>query len=405
MNFHYSAINRAGERLTGEIDASSQKAAINSLRNMGHLPVSVVQRGAEPAVFGVPGGINAFGQPSAYHITLFTRELAMLLRAGMPLDQSLRLLRTDAASKRMSAVIGRLSADISSGKSFSEALTGQGAAFPPFYTSMVRVAEASGTLETVLERIAVAREKAQSLRSKALSQLLYPCMLIVMAIAAVVVMLTFVVPKFKDMITQSASTVPEQARLVIAASDWLVANGLTLLAVIGIAIASIAVAWQLGIGKARAGQILLRLPLVGHALKLALTVNFCRGLGIMLENGVELPAAIKLLRDTVSNPAAVAMLDDSYDALRKGKSFLEPISNADLFPPVVVNLLRVGEETGGLSQSCLHLAEMFENKLELYLQRALTILEPLIILFVSAFIAGIIIVILGAVMSINDLAI
>lgn len=405
MNFQYSAINRAGEKLTGEIDAASHKAAIDSLRNMGHLPVSVVQRGTEPAEFAVPGNFKALGQPPAHHVTLFTRELGMLLRAGMPLDQSLRLLQTGGTSKKMSAVIGRISADISNGKCFSEALIAQGSAFPPFYTSMVRVAEASGTLETVLERIAVAREKAQALRSKALSQLLYPCMLILMAIVAVVVMLTFVVPKFKDMITQSASTVPEQARLVIAASDWLVANGMTLFAIIGVAIAALIVAWQLGIGRARAGQILLRLPLIGQALKLALTVNFCRGLGIMLENGVELPAAIKLLRDTVSNPAAVAMLDESYDALRKGKSFLEPIAKADLFPPVVVNLLRVGEETGGLAPSCLHLAEMFENKLETYLQRALTILEPLIILFVSAFIAGIIIVILGAVMSINDLAI
>jgi len=405
MNFQYSAINRAGERLTGEIDAASRQAAVESLRNMGHLPVSVVLGGADSGKIDAQKRARSFSQPSAQQITQFTRELAMLLRAGMSLDQSLRLLKGDASSKKLSSLVGRVSSEISNGKSFSDALSMQGDVFPPFYTSMVRVAEASGTLETVLERIAHAREKTLALRSKALSRLLYPIMLIFMAIAAVVVMLAFVVPKFKDMITQSSSTVPDEARLVIAASDWLVANGLFLLGIIAAIAVSAMVAWQAGVGREKVGRLLLRLPLIGKALRLALTVNFCRGLGTMLENGVELPSAIKLLRDVISNPTATVMLDESYDALRKGRNFLEPIAKAELFPPVVVNMLRVGEESGSLAPSCLHLADMFDEKLEIFLQRALTIIEPLIILFVSVFIAGIIITILGAVMSINDLAI
>ncbi len=134
-------------------------------------------------------------------------------------------LAKDARSKRLSRVIGQIGDQVSNGKSFHEALEMQGPVFPPVYASMVRVAEASGSLDTVLERIATGREKAQKLRSKALSEVLYPCMLIVMAIAAVTIMLTFVVPRFKEMIVNAGTEAPEQARMVIAASDWLLANG------------------------------------------------------------------------------------------------------------------------------------------------------------------------------------
>lgn len=405
MNFQYRAISRTGERLSGEIEAATPQAAIENLRNMGHLPIDVVTRGKPSDATSGNGVIGALGAPRAHQITMFTRELAMLLKAGLPLDRSLQLLRSDASSKKLATLIDAISKEIAGGKSLSEALGKQGNSFPPFYTSMVKVAEASGTLESVLERIAVAREKSQKLRSKALSDLLYPCMLIVMAIAAIVVMLTFVVPRFKDMVFQSGTEIPEQARLVFGASDWLIANGMALLVGLLIGLSVLAIAWNFGVGRRKLGQLVLSVPFVGKALKLALTISFCRGLGTMLENGVELPVAIRLLRDITVNPKAEAMLDEAYDAIRKGRSFLDPIANANIFPPVAVSMLRVGEESGGLAPSCLHLADMFEDKLEAFLQRVFTIIEPLIILFVSVFIAGIIISVLGAVMSLNELAI
>jgi type II secretory pathway component PulF len=270
---------------------------------------------------------------------------------------------------------------------------------------MVRVAEASGSLDTVLERIARGREKAQKLKSKAISEVLYPCLLVVMAIAAVVIMLTFVVPRFKDMITNAGGQAPAQARLVIAASDWLLANGQMLALSLAAFIVAVGFAWHRGIGRHQLEVLLLRVPLVGSVLRLNLTIRFCRTLGMLLENGVELPAAMKLVRNVIGNRYAGAVLDEAYDALRKGRSFLEPLSRSGLFPAVVVNMLVVGEETGSLTTALFHMADMFEEKLETAVQRTFTIFEPLIILFVSVFIAGIIISILSAVISINDLAI
>lgn len=399
--YRYSAVTRSGARLTGDMEAVDRAGVIDYLHKLGHLPVDVTEGGARRR----KGGLGTFsGTPSESQITLFTRDLAMLLKGGLPLDQSLGFLEEDAASKTLKGLIGDIAASIRSGKSFHEALEAQGNVFPPIYVSMARVAEASGTLDAVLDRIAQGREKAQKLRGKALSQVLYPCILVLIAIAAVTIMLLFVVPRFKQMIVQSGTAVPEQARIVIGASDWLVAYGHLLLIGICATALALAAAWRQGIGRQRIETALLRAPIVGTILRLNLTIRFCRALGTLLENGVALPVAMKLVRDVIGSKFAADMLDEAYDALRKGKSFLEPLSRAKLFPPVVVNMLRVGEETGSLTTSLSHMADMFEEKLETSVQRTFTILEPVIILVVSGFIAGIIMSILSAVISVNDLA-
>lgn len=405
MLYRYSAISRSGRRLTGEMEAASRVIVMEDLHKLGHLPVEVVEsRGA--AAGGATRSSIPFlsGQPGAAQITLFTRELAMLLKAGLPLDQSLGFLSKDTASKRLSRVIAQVREQVSNGKSFCEALEAQGALFPPVYVNMVRVAETSGSLDAVLDRIAKGREKAQKLRSKALSEVLYPCMLVVMAVAAVVIMLTFVVPRFKDMILNAGGAAPEQARLVIAASDWLIAHGQTLaLGTVALAVA-VGIGWSRGVGRHQMEWLLLRLPLIGGLIRLNLTIRFCRTLGMLLENGVDLPAAMKLVRDVIGNRYAEHYLEQAYEALRKGRSFLEPLSRSGLFPAVVINMLNVGEETGNLTSSLFHMADMFDEKLETSVQRTFTILEPVIILLVSGFIAGIIMSILSAVISINDLA-
>lgn len=403
--YQYTAIGRDGRQLAGEMDAASRQTVLEALHNLGHLPVNVAEAKARRQSSGGLGSSLFSGKPSSAQITLFTRELAMLIKAGLPLDQALTLLQTEAASAKLGRLIGKIVEQINSGKSLHEALEAQGDAFPPIYGNMVRVAEASGTLDTVLTRIAQTREQVEKLKSKTLSEMLYPCMLIVVAIGAVIVMLTFVVPRFKEMITQAGTEIPAGARFVIGASDWLIGNGIYLAAALCAVVAAIITAWNRGHGRRTIEMMLLRAPLIGSITRLSLTIRFCRMFGMLIENGVELPAAMKLVRDAIGNRFAASVIDEAHDALRKGKSFLEPMSQSGLFPPVVINMLRVGEETGGLATSAFHMADMFEEKLETLVQRAFTILEPLIIIVVSAFISGIIISIMGAVISMNDLAI
>lgn len=403
-HFRYTAISRSGDRLAGEMEAATRQQVLDQLHRLGHLPVDVDERGAG-AGHQAAGEMSAWSRPSGAQLTLFTHELAMLLKAGLPLDRSLELLAADAPSEKTGRLIRRIHGEISGGKSFHEALEAQTGVFPTVFTNMVRVAEASGTLDAVLARIAAARRRAEKLRSKALSAVLYPALLVVMAIGAVTVMLAFVVPRFKEMIVDAGTEIPDAARIVIAASDWLIAHGAMLAAAIALAVLALIVLWMQGAGRTLIEAALLRLPLAGQIIRLNLTIRFCRTLGILLENGIELPAAMKLIRDVIGNRSAAVCLDQAYDSLRKGRGFLEPLARSGLFPPVVINMLRVGEETGSLTASALHMAEMFEDKLETAVQRSFTILEPVIILLVSGFIAGVIMSILSAVISINDLAI
>lgn len=404
MQFRYTAISRNGAKLSGEMEAISRARVLEDLHQLGHLPIEVTES-KDRARAESSGRALFSSRPSSSQITLFTRELSMLLKAGLPLDQCLAFLERDAGSKRLARLIGKVGTQVSSGKSLHEALAAQGEAFPAVYANMVRVAEASGTLEAVLERIAQGREKAQKIRSKAVSEVIYPILLIVMAIAAVTIMLTFVVPRFKDMIVNAGTEMPEQARMVIAASDWLLANGhLLVISIAGLVFAAV-VAWRQGMGRQQIEALLLRMPLIGNIIRLNLTIRFCRTLGMLLESGVELPAAMKLVREVIGSRTASEAVDGAYDALRKGRSFLEPLSQSGLYPPVVINMLRVGEETGSLTSSLAHMADMFEEKLEASVQRTFTIFEPVVILVVSGIIAGIIISILSAIISINDLAI
>lgn len=399
----YTAVSRTGDRLAGEMESASRETVLEHLHALGHLPVAVVEAagsGARRAHRG-PGLLSR--RPSSSQLTLFTHELAMLLKAGLPLDRSLELLERDAGSRSLSRLISRIGNQISEGRSLHAAMSAQEGVFPPFYTSMVRVAEASGTLDTVLQRIAQARTRVEKLRGKALSAVLYPCLLIVIAIAAVLIMLAFVVPRFKQMIVHSGTEIPDAARIVIATSDWLIENGHTLAIGACAAIGLIVILWRRSDTRQHMEATLFRLPVVGHLMRLNLTIRFCRTLGLLLENGVDLPAAMTLIRDVIGNRMASRVIVEAHEALRKGRSFLDPLATAELFPPVVINMLRVGEETGSLAASALHMADMFEDKLETGMQRTFTIFEPVIIVLVSVFIAGIIISILGAVISINDL--
>lgn len=404
--YHYSAVTRAGARISGEMDAASRASVLEDLHRLGHLPIDVVERAQSRS--GANGDAGRFfyaASPARRQVTLFTRELAMLLKAGLPLDRALKFLADDASSEQLQRVIRQIHSAIDDGKSLHDAMAAQAQTFPSVYVSMVRVAEASGTLEAVLERIALEREKSDRLRSKALSEALYPILLILMAIAAVVVMLVYVVPRFKGILGQNGVHLPAEARNVIALSDWLIANGSYLLAGLAALPFVGVIAWHQRFVRVEVEKLLMRLPLIGTILRLNLAIRFSRALALLLENGVELPAALKLVRATIANKAAEGMLDESYNALRKGKSFLDPIAESRLFPPALVNILRVGEETGGLAGPLTHMSDMLEEKLETSVRRSFAILEPAIILLVSGFVAAIIISIITAIISINDLAV
>jgi general secretion pathway protein F len=328
----------------------------------------------------------------------------MLLGAGLTLPRTVALLEGETSGHRLKAIASQIHADIAGGKSLAEALEARGRQFPPMYTSMVRAAEASGTLPEVLERIAETREREQKLRAKVMSALLYPSLLVVTAVAALLIIMLYVVPRFKAMLVDSGVKLHPSAANIIAVSDWLNANLSALAAGVSIAVVAILLLRQSAAVRRLLDRATLRLPVVGGFVRMDLTIRFCRTLGALLGNGVALPTALNLTREVMGNHEASAVVAAMSQELRKGSDLARPMEASGLFPPIVIALVRVGEETGGLAKSTLYLANMFEEKLEAATQRLVTVLEPVIIIAASIMVAMIILSIMGAVISVYDLA-
>jgi len=378
--FRYTALNQAGKQISGEMEASSRELVIRHLAEAGHFPID-----------------------AATQITQFTRQLAMLLGAGLTLPRAMALVEGETSGGRVRKVAQEIRADIAVGKSLAEALEARSKQFPPVFVSMVRAAEASGTLPEVLERIAETREREQKMRAKLISALLYPSLLVVTAVAALMVIMLFVVPRFKSMLVDAGTKLPPSAATVIAVSDWLNAH----VTALGIGVAALVIGIVVLRRQAPVRRFLdrlsLRLPIVGNLMRMDLTIRFCRTLGALLANGVALPTALNLTREVMGNDEAAAVVAAMGQELRKGSDLARPMEASRLFPPIVIALVRVGEETGGLAKSALYLADMFEERLDVATQRLVTILEPVIIIAVSIVVAMIVISIMGAVVSVYDL--
>ena len=402
--FRYTALRSDGRRVAGEMQGQSREVVIRQLSDAGHFPIDVVgQAAAAPE----PGrSLLAFGRAaSPAQITQFTRQLAMLLGAGLTLPRAVSLIEGETSGPRLKGIARQIHVDSAGGKSLAEALEARGSQFPPMFVSMVRAAEASGTLAEVLERIAETREREQKLRARLLSALLYPSLLVLTAIAALLIILLFVVPRFKSMLLESRANIPASAANIIAVSDWLGENWPMLAAALALAVVVILLLRRNKGIRRLFDRLALRLPVVGGLLRMNLTIRFCRTLGALLENGVALPTALSLTREVMGNDEAAAVVAAMGQELRKGSDLAKPMEASRLFPPIVIALIRVGEETGGLARSALHLADMFEEKLDVAAQRLVTVLEPVIIIAVSIAVAAVVISIMGAVVSVYDIAV
>lgn len=400
--FRYQALRDNGERVAGTIEGADRSLVMSRLAGQGLHPIEVKEQGADggsPATLGLsPAGVGG------EEITIFTRQLAWLLEAGTTLNRALDILGRESFSKRFSAVLSALQSDIRKGKSFHDALSASGV-FPPFYLSMVEVGEATGTLGSVLDRLAGAREREQKTRGKVISALTYPILLVVLSIGVVTFLMVSVVPGIKDMIMGSGAPVPESARLVIAVSDWLIANGMTL--AIGLSLAALAMAllWERTNLPRLLRDLALRLPGVGRILMKAEVAQFCRILGALTAAGMTLQASLKLIATTKLNRRITDTTREMETALRRGEDFIVPLERSGIFPPLLARMLKVGSETGNLTPGINRASEILEDELDRAVDRSLALLGPVIILCLSVFVGFIIVSLMGAVISINDLAI
>ncbi|HRX69570.1 MAG: type II secretion system F family protein [Candidatus Competibacteraceae bacterium] len=402
--YRYEAVDNTGEVLRDEIEAPTPEAAIERLRDQGLLPLSV----NEAKSGFLRGGL---GQPlfskrralSRKSIMLLTQQLASLLHAGMPLDRAFTILIGVADDEQARTLLERVQEKVRGGSSLADALEAQGA-FSRFYLNMIRAGEAGGALEVVLKRLTEFLERSQALRETVTSALIYPMILLTVSALSVIILLTFVVPQFQRLFADAGKALPLATQIVIAVGDgfrhyWWAGALFIMLAVA-------AVRRQLNQPESRArwDRWLLRLPLVGDLIGKVETARLSRTLGTLLGNGVSLLNALTIVRETLSNQVMATALGEVAEHVKTGRGLAEPLQDAESFPKLAVQMIRVGEETGQLQEMLIQIADAYDGEVQTAVKRLLTLLEPAMILGLGVIIAGIIMSILVAILSLNELA-
>ena len=402
--FEYKAATNSGDVVQGEMEAASQDAVIRRLQAEGHIPIR-----AEEITRSAPGETpSAFTfqrrRPGRADVNVFTIELATLLQAGLPLDKALEMLVTIADKSPFREVLEKLLTQVRGGASLSAALESHGRLFSRFYRNMVKAGEASGALDAALARLAEFMERSRELRDSVLSALLYPIVLVVVGILSMAVILGLVIPKISQMFAEAGQQLPWFTRVVVAAGGlvenywWLMALG-----IVGIYI-FMRRQYADPVARSRWDGRLLRLPLVGALIARLEAARFTRTLGTLLGNGVPLLDAIAIAKEVVANQVIADGIRRVTEQVRQGEGLARPLTEARVFPPLAGHLMQVGEESGNLEAMLMQLAQIYEREVQSALRRLMAVLEPILILGLAVVIAAIILSVVMAILSINNLA-
>lgn len=392
--YSYRATALNGEITEGVIEAVDEKTAIEKLKGSGFIPLKITAP-KEGLLKRLPIGT------SKGDILTFTTELSALLKAGLPLDRSLNILSELSESKTMKSIIRSILQSIREGLSFSDALQRHPGVFPQLYVNMVRAGEAGGVLDVVLEKLREFLESTKELKENLISAMIYPAILMLTGIASIIILLVYVLPKFSVIFSEMGATLPLPTRMVINLSAaissywWLI----LLFVVTGFIVFRNYIKSE----KGRYKWDTAKLRLMGDIIKKLETARFTRTLGTLLSSGVPLLQALGNSKGTINNRVIATAIDVVSRDAKEGKGISAPLSRVEVFPPLAISMIRVGEESGQLDTMLLQVAETYETSLRATLRRFLSLLEPAMILFMALIIGFIILSMLMAIFSITQL--
>ncbi len=395
---------REGEVVEETREAENDSLLIIALQNEGVIPLKVRESKDHLFSFLFPSAASGL-KISQKDVSVFTRELATLLSAGLPLDRSLSVLidltEDDSPIHQMT---NSLLDKVKSGAPLSDALDSQGKVFSRFYLNMIRAGEAGGSLENVLERLADYLEQSKELRDTVTTAMIYPMILVIISFASVFLLLTFVVPQFTEMFESSGKELPLPTQVVVGIADilqnywWAILAGILLL----VALAR----FQLSDSKRRRvwDYRFLKIPMVGDLIVKLQVASFSRTLETLLGNGVTLLSALSIARETLTNSAIADTIEKAGHSLKQGGGMSEVLIESGQFPKMALQMIKLGEETGRLQEMLEKVSITYDKEIKTAIHRMLAMMEPALIVILGIVIAGIIISILMAILSVNDLA-
>lgn len=413
LDFAWRAASGTGQIQEGRMAAPGAAAVVKQLRDRGLTPLAVDEvQGAAADHSGAAalkmarksGRVNK-GPVNSADVLALTSELAIMLRAGLALDNALRVLIDMSHKPSVAALVQATLESVKGGTPLSRALSQRHDLFGDFYINMVRSGEASGQMSAVLDRLVEHMERQRSLKESVISATIYPAILLGVAVLSLIAMLGFVVPQFEKLFTDMGDALPLPTRMVMTMGQAFTSYGLVM-GIVVFALGAFVLRWfRSPTGRSWWQARILRLPLMGPlALKYQLTL-FSRSLGTLLGNGVPMLTALHIATETVGNTVLQQALGKVGPIVKEGGKVVHAISATGIFEPLAINLIRVGEETGRIGPMMLELANILNREVETGIKRLLTLVEPALILVLGVLIAAIIVSILLGILSINDLAV
>src|ERR1044071_2318698 len=418
--FNYVALDSRGQEATGLVEATSTNDAIGRLRQAGYFPTSVyeeaVARAEDKAARRREAKVARATKPRAKTgialfqrnkvkskiLMIFTRQLATLIDSGLPLLRSLTVLAKQERDKVLKKTINKLADSVQSGNTFSDALALHPKIFNDLYVNMVRAGEVGGVLETVLNRLSEFQEKANKIKNKVVSAMVYPIIVMTMAVGIMAFLRVFIVPKFEaifhDMLGDKP--LPVITQFVLGTSNFVQHHGLVLLG----AVIVVVTAYKF-IGRTKGGRFVidsfkLRMPVFGDLNRKTAISRFARTLGTLVTSGVPILQALNITRETAGNAAIARAIARVHDSVKEGESIVQPLEASKTFPPMVVSMIDVGEETGKLPEMLLKIADVYEDEVDNAVVALTSMLEPLMIVFLAIVVGTIVLALFTPLISI-----
>jgi type II secretion system protein F len=402
--FTYQATDASGKSVKGTLEAKDESVLVDKLQEMGYFPISIGKGTAASEAPASAGLMKFFSKRvPGRAVTLFTHELSSMLDAGLPLDRSLSILAELEKNIEFKSVILDMHNGIQSGLTFADCLEKHPDVFSEIYVSTVRAGEAGGALEAVLSRIKKFMEETEKLKEDIKSALIYPLILTIVGGSAIMLMLLFVIPKFTVIFADMGGAMPLPTRMLLGLSEavsrfwWVIA-----LVAAGV---FFEVRRRLGTREGRLffDRLKLDVPLLGEVLKKAVISRFSRTLGTLLQGGLPILDALSIAVNTMGNSFMSRDIQPVIEGVRRGRGMVTPLRETGSFPPLAVHLLTIGEETGKLDEMLLKLSDNYDQDISTSIKRLLSLMEPLIILVMAVVVGFIVISLLLAIFSLNDM--
>lgn len=404
-NFTYRALTATGQTATGVLTAGTRQEAVAQIKERGLRPLGVEENQDAPSAVTVKSGeaVKSRGRIKSRDVLVFTSQLAALLKAGIVMSQALAILEEQSENAAMSQIIHAVREDIHEGASLSQALDKYPRHFSRLYCSMIRVGESGGVLEVVLRQLAGFMEAENSLRSNILTALAYPVLVVFVGIGSIVILVAFVIPRLSAVFADFSDKLPFLTQVLIKSSDlvlryaWLI---VLLLIGLGYGLRRLK---NSPAGKEKLDAFIERIPLIGPMLIKAQIARFARTMGTLVKSGIPVLQSLNLMVDTTSSAILSRSLRDVSEKVKKGEGLATPLKETGFFPPMVTNLIAVGEESGSLDEMLNQVAETYDQEVQHAIKRFITLFEPMVIILMAIGVGGVLFAFLLPILNIGKM--